>query len=167
MLIPGSRADELLLTELIFGGLFNPLTPNQCCALMSAMVFEERSNEMPRLGEELSGPLRQMQDTARRIARVSREAKLDLDEETYVDRFKPNLMDVVNAWCNGATFLQICKMTDVFEGSVIRCMRRLEEVLRQMCQAAKAIGNAELENKFSEAIRLIKRDIVFAASLYL
>ena len=28
-------------------------------------------------------------------------------------------------------------------------MRRLEELLRQMCQAAKAIGNTELENKFA------------------
>jgi len=35
-------------------------------------------------------------------------------------------------------------------GSIIRCMRRLEEVLRQMCSAAKAIGNTELENKFSQ-----------------
>lgn len=52
-------------------------------------------------------------------------------------------------------------------GSIIRCMRRLEEVLRQLCQAAKGIGNTDLENKFSEAIKLIKRDIVFAASLYL
>ena len=35
-------------------------------------------------------------------------------------------------------------------GSIIRCMRRLEEFLRQMCQAAKAIGNTDLENKFAE-----------------
>lgn len=46
-------------------------------------------------------------------------------------------------------------------------MRRLEETLRQLCQASKAIGNTDLENKFSEGIRQIKRDIVFAASLYL
>ena len=46
-------------------------------------------------------------------------------------------------------------------------MRRLEELLRQMIQAAKNIGNTELENKFSESIKLLKRDIVFAASLYL
>ncbi len=46
-------------------------------------------------------------------------------------------------------------------------MRRLEELLRQMVQAAKNIGNSELENKFAEAIKLMKRDIVFAASLYL
>ena len=31
-------------------------------------------------------------------------------------------------------------------------MRRLEELLRQMCQASKAIGNTELENKFAEGI---------------
>ena len=36
-----------------------------------------------------------------------------------------------------------------------------------MIQASKNIGNVELENKFSEAIKLMKRDIVFAASLYL
>jgi len=46
-------------------------------------------------------------------------------------------------------------------------MRRLEEVLRQLCQAAKNIGNSDLENKFDEGIKLMKRDIVFAASLYL
>lgn len=48
--------------------------------------------------EELSGPLKMMQDSARRIARVSTEAKLDLDEENYVESFKPHLMDVVHAW---------------------------------------------------------------------
>lgn len=52
-------------------------------------------------------------------------------------------------------------------GSVIRCMRRLDELMRQMCMAAKAIGSTELENKFADAITKIKRDIVFAASLYL
>ena len=58
-------------------------------------------------------------------------------------------------------------MTDVFGGSIIRCMRHLEELLRQMCQAANTIGNTELENKFAEGITKTKRDIVFAASLYL
>eukprot|EP00121_Abeoforma_whisleri_P004566 Awhi_evm1s4126 len=57
-------------------------------------------------------------------------------------------------------------MTNIFEGSIIRCMRREEELLRQMSNAAKAIGNTELENKFAEGNTKIKRDIVFAASLY-
>ncbi|XP_076658457.1 exosome RNA helicase Mtr4 [Halictus rubicundus] len=160
-------ADELLMTEMIFNGLFNALSVPQMIALISCFVCDEKSNEMPKSTEELSGPLRQMQDLARRIAKVSTEANLELAEDAYVERFKPFLMDVVYAWSKGATFLQICKMTDIFEGSIIRCMRRLEEVLRQLCQAAKNIGNTDLENKFSEAIKLIKRDIVFASSLYL
>ncbi|XP_064625845.1 exosome RNA helicase MTR4-like [Lineus longissimus] len=162
-----SSCDELLATELLFNGVFNDITPAQCCSLLSCFVFGEKANEMPKLTEELSGPLRIMRDTARRIARVSNEAKLEKDEESYLDSFKPHMMDVIHAWCKGATFLQLCRMTDVFEGSIIRCMRRLEESLRQMVQAAKGIGNTELENKFSEAITLLKKDIAFAASLYL
>uniref|UniRef100_A0A3P9N4A0 Exosome RNA helicase MTR4 n=1 Tax=Poecilia reticulata TaxID=8081 RepID=A0A3P9N4A0_POERE len=162
-----SSADELLLTEMVFNGLFNDLTVEQATALLSCFVFQENANEMPKLTEQLAAPLRQMQECAKRIAKVSADAKLEVDEETYLNQFKPHLMDVVFAWSNGATFAQICKMTDVFEGSIIRCMRRLEEVLRQMCSAAKAIGNTELENKFAEGIAKIKRDIVFAASLYL
>ncbi|XP_060927108.1 exosome RNA helicase MTR4 [Limanda limanda] len=162
-----SSADELLLTEMVFNGLFNDLTVEQAVALLSCFVFQENASEMPKLTEQLAAPLRQMQECAKRIAKVSADAKLDIDEETYMNQFKPHLMDVIFAWANGSTFAQICKMTDVFEGSIIRCMRRLEEVLRQMCSAAKAIGNTELENKFAEGITKIKRDIVFAASLYL
>uniref|UniRef100_A0A2K6LEM6 Exosome RNA helicase MTR4 n=1 Tax=Rhinopithecus bieti TaxID=61621 RepID=A0A2K6LEM6_RHIBE len=162
-----SSADELLLTEMMFNGLFNDLSAEQATALLSCFVFQENSSEMPKLTEQLAGPLRQMQECAKRIAKVSAEAKLEIDEETYLSSFKPHLMDVVYTWATGATFAHICKMTDVFEGSIIRCMRRLEELLRQMCQAAKAIGNTELENKFAEGITKIKRDIVFAASLYL
>ena len=57
-----------------------------------------------------------VQDSARRIAKVSAEAKLSVEEEDYVESFKPQMMDVVFAWANGSTFAEICKMTDVFEG---------------------------------------------------
>ncbi|XP_034129400.1 exosome RNA helicase MTR4 isoform X2 [Drosophila guanche] len=162
-----SSADELLMTEMIFNGVFNDLSAPQAVALLSCFVCDEKSQEAPKSATELSGPLRSMQDLARRIAKVSSECKLELDADSYVDKFKPFLMDVVLAWCKGSSFLAVCKMTDIFEGSIIRCMRRLEELLRQMCQASKTIGNTDLENKFSEGIRLLKRDIVFAASLYL
>ena len=33
-----------------------------------------------------------------------------------MESFKPHIMDVVFAWANGASFSQICKMTDAFEG---------------------------------------------------
>merc|ERR1740128_1211055 len=162
-----SSADELLLTEMMFNGLFNPLNPPQVAAILSCFVCSEKSTEMPKLTDTLSGPLRTMQDMARKIAKVSKEAKLELEEDEYVERFKPFMMDIVFEWTKGAAFKDIIKMTDMFEGSIIRSMRLLEELLRQMVQASKNIGNTELENKFAEAIKLLKRDIVFAASLYL
>ena len=59
------------------------------------------------------------------------------------------------------------KITDVYEGSLIRVFRRLEEALRQMAQAAKVMGNEELEKKFEDSLTKVKRDIVAAQSLYL
>ncbi|KAG5437942.1 hypothetical protein PCANB_000288 [Pneumocystis canis] len=162
-----STGDELILTEMIFNGVFNNLTSEQCAALLSCFVFQEKSEETPKFKEELASPLRMMQEIVRRIAKVSWESKLDIVEEEYINQFKPALMDVVYAWAQGKSFFQICKMTDVYEGSIIRAFRRLEELLRQMCSAAKVIGNLELETKMNNAITLIKRDIVFSASLYL
>ncbi|KHJ91159.1 DEAD/DEAH box helicase [Oesophagostomum dentatum] len=46
-------------------------------------------------------------------------------------------------------------------GSIIRCLRRLEEVLREMVNAAKSMQNQSLEEKFEEARLRIKRDIVY------
>jgi ATP-dependent RNA helicase DOB1 len=37
-----SSGDELLLTELIFNGVFNSLSPEQCASLLSCFVFTEK-----------------------------------------------------------------------------------------------------------------------------
>jgi ATP-dependent RNA helicase DOB1 len=37
-----STGDELLLTELIFNGVFNPLAPEYCAGLLSCFVFTEK-----------------------------------------------------------------------------------------------------------------------------
>jgi ATP-dependent RNA helicase DOB1 len=58
-------------------------------------------------------------------------------------------------------------MTDVFEGSLIRMFRRLEELLRQLAQGAKVMGSEALEKKFEEALAKIRRDLVSSQSLYL
>ncbi|KAH3679533.1 hypothetical protein WICPIJ_008582 [Wickerhamomyces pijperi] len=162
-----STGDELLLTELIFNGCFNDLSPEQCAALLSCFVFQERSKETPRLKPELSEPLKQLQEMALKIAKIAKECKIELVEKDYVESFRPELMECVFSWCKGATFTQICKMTDVYEGSLIRMFKRLEEMLHQVVNAAKTIGNTTLEEKMEKAIELIHRDIVGAGSLYL
>ena len=59
----------------------------------------------------------------------------------YLAGFKPQLVDLTLMWANGATFAEICKMSDTFEGSIIRCLRRLDELLKQLTDASKSIGN--------------------------
>merc|ERR1712112_499612 len=81
-----SSADELLLTEMMFNGLFNEMSPPLVAAILSCFVCGEKSSEMPKLTDALSGSLRTMQDMARRIAKVSREAKLELEEDSYVEK---------------------------------------------------------------------------------
>lgn len=162
-----SSGDELVLTEMIFNGNFNDLTPEQCAALLSCFVFDEHSKEGTVLGPHLLEPYKAMTEIATHVSQVSRTCKIDINVQEYVDKFKKQLMDVVYHWCKGASFAQICKLTDVFEGSLIRLFRRLEELLRQMMEAARIIGNSNLEEKMKKGMEMIKRDLVSAASLYL
>lgn len=160
-------ADELLVTELMFNGLFNELDHHQLVALSSCFLPLEKSNEQVHLKNELAMPLRRMQETARKIAEVQRECKLDVDTEEYVQNFRPFLMDVIYSWSKGATFAEICTLTDIFEGSIIRVARRLEEFLNQLREASRAIGDTRLEEKFAAGSESIRRGIIFANSLYL
>ncbi|KAF2223629.1 rRNA-processing arch domain-containing protein [Elsinoe ampelina] len=162
-----STGDELVLSELLFNGFFNDLSPEVCASVLSCFIFEEKSNEAPQLKEELQKAYLEVQRQARVVAKVSMESKLPVNEQEYLDSFKWQLMEVVHRWCMGGTFAEICKMTDVYEGSLIRLFRRLEELLRQVAQAAKVMGNEELEKRFDEALGKVRRDLVAAQSLYL
>lgn len=162
-----SSGDELLLTELIFNGNFNELKPEQAAALLSCFAFQERCKESPRLKPELSEPLKNLRELASKIAKIMKDSKIEIVEKDYVESFRHELMEVVYEWCRGATFTQICKMTDVYEGSLIRMFKRLEELVKELIEVANTIGNAALKDKMEAVLKLIHRDIVSAGSLYL
>ena len=54
-------------------------------------------------------------------------------------------MEVVYSWAKGSKFYQIMEMTQVFEGSMISGIWRLEEALQQLILAPKSIGETKLE----------------------
>jgi antiviral helicase SKI2 len=64
------------------------------------------------------------------------------------------------------SFSEITTLTDVPEGTIIRTIVRLDETCRDFKSAARIIGDPGLASKMEEASQLIKRDIVFASSLY-
>lgn len=103
-----STGDELMLSELLFNGFFNNLTPEQIAAIISVFVFEEKSKETPALTrDELAKPLREIQNQARTVAKVSQESKLAVNEDEYVNSFHWELMEVVYEWANGKSFFEI------------------------------------------------------------
>lgn len=55
---------------------------------------------------------------------------------------------------------------EVQEGIIVRAIQQLNEILRDIKDAARLFGDLVLKKKMEEASEAIKRDIVFAASLY-
>lgn len=162
-----TSADELMISELIFKGVLKDASVEHVVALLSCFVWQEKVKTSTKLREDLATLYSQLREMARRVGKAQLESKLSIDVEEYVNSFRPDIMEIVYAWSKGAKFSDIMKMGEVFEGSLIRAMKRLEEVLQQLILAARSIGEQDLENTFQDASTLIKRDIVFAASLYL
>jgi antiviral helicase SKI2 len=59
-------------------------------------------------------------------------------------------------------FEQITGLTDVAEGIIVRVITRLDEVCREVRDAARVIGDAELFKKMEESQIKIKRDSEFS-----
>lgn len=161
-----SAGDELVITEMIFNSNFTELSLIEMVALLSCCVCEEKTDDCV-LSEENDRIYPLLIESAERVMKVMRSCGIEVKEDDYMKRFSFTLMDVVKMWMGGRTFVEICESTSVFEGSIIRMFKRLEELLRQLSNAASVIGNNELVNLFTQGIFLIKRDIVFANSLYL
>ncbi|XP_065880793.1 DExH-box ATP-dependent RNA helicase DExH10 [Euphorbia lathyris] len=160
--------DELLVTELMFNGTFNDLDHHQVAALASCFIPVDKSNEQIHLRSELAKPLQQLQESARKIAEIQYECKLEINVDEFVEStVRPFLMDVIYSWSKGASFSDVIQMTDIFEGSIIRSARRLDEFLNQLRAAAEAVGETNLEEKFGKAGESLRRGIMFANSLYL
>ena len=75
-------------------------------------------------------------------------------------------LQAVYEWACGTPFEEICHLTDVMEGSIVRCMVRLDEICRECRDAARVMGNTHLYQQIEQASAAIKRDVIFAGSLY-
>lgn len=103
-----STGDELMLSELLFNGFFNNLSPEQVASVLSVFVFEEKTKEGATLTrDDLAGLLKEIRAQAGTVARVSKESKVAIDEDQYVQGFKWELMEVIYEWANGKSFAEI------------------------------------------------------------
>ena len=71
-------------------------------------------------------------------------------------------------WINGISFSELIKeFYTLYEGSLIRVIRRVEEFSKSFVISAQNIGDNNLQNKLEQMEDKIKRGLPFTASLYL
>ena len=167
---------ELLITELIIENFFSQMQPCEIeiISLLSAIVYQQKSNQNDENSFRVSfnnAVLDQGRDKMIQIAQqlnlVQTECQLQLsNEDDYLEQLNFGLVQVVYEWCKGVSFVQITTITDAQEGIIVRTIQRLDELCNNLKNAAKIIGDTVLESKIEQCSVLIRRDIVFAGSLY-
>ncbi|WOL15539.1 DExH-box ATP-dependent RNA helicase DExH11 [Canna indica] len=162
-----NSGEELICTECLFENQLDELEPEEAVAIMSALVFQQNKTSEPSLTPKLAQAKKRLYDTAIRLGQLQAQFKLAVDPEEYArDNLKFGLVEVVYEWAKGTPFADICELTDVPEGLIVRTIVRLDETCREFKSAASIMGNSALYKKMETASNAIKRDIVFAASLY-
>ena len=159
-------SNELILTELVFENKLTDRPPEEIAALLSCMVFQQKNCSEPELTERLKEGVEDIKITATKIGEVQVACGLLEPVGDFVESFNFGLVEVVYEWARGMPFSDITSLTDVQEGIIVRTIQRLDETLRDVKDAARVIGDPVLYQKMDAASTIIKRDIVFAASLY-
>ncbi|XP_038706766.1 DExH-box ATP-dependent RNA helicase DExH11 isoform X2 [Tripterygium wilfordii] len=163
-----NSGEELICTECLFDNQMDDLEPEEAVAIMSAFVFQQKNTSEPSLTPKLSQAKERLYNTAIRLGELQAQFNLQIDPQEYAqDNLKFGLVEVVYEWAKGTPFADICELTDVPEGLIVRTIVRLDETCREFKNAAAIIGNSALYKKMETAANAIKRDIVFAASLYI
>jgi antiviral helicase SKI2 len=132
-------------------------------------VFQEKTDVTP----NLTASLEKGRDT---IVAISEKVNIrqiqhqvilsSEDSNDFVSRPRFGLVEVVYEWARGMSFNRITNLTDVMEGTIVRVITRLDETCREVKSAAKLIGDPALYLKMQAGQEMIKRDVIFAASLY-
>ncbi|XP_042452594.1 DExH-box ATP-dependent RNA helicase DExH11-like isoform X1 [Zingiber officinale] len=162
-----NSGEELICTECLFENQLDDLEPEEAVAIMSSLVFQQNNTTEPSLTPKLAYAKKRLYDTAIRLGQLQAQFKLSIDPVEYArDNLKFGLVEVVYEWAKGTPFADICELTDVPEGLIVRTIVRLDETCREFKNAASIMGNSSLYKKMETASNAIKRDIVFAASLY-
>jgi antiviral helicase SKI2 len=127
----------------------------EVAALLSCFIFQEKTEVEPVLTPRLEEGRIAILNVAERVGRIQDYRKVGAD---YEKKLKFGLVEVVYEWAKGTTFEEITKLTDVAEGTIVRVITRLDETFREVKDAARVIGDAELFKKMEEAQIKIKRD---------
>ena len=164
---------ELFLTEIIIENVFSNMSSNEIVALLSSVVYQGKSNKDELINQKsynniiLDQGRDRMIEIAIKINRIQSECEIQVTgSDDFLEQLNFGLVEVVYEWSKGTPFAAIKHITDEQEGIIVRTIQRLDETCSNLKDAAKIIGDTVLESKMEQCSALIRRDIVFAGSLY-
>src|SRR6184192_2492287 len=166
-LVASLRHDnELLVAESVFRGLFDDLTGAEAAALCSALIEESRSGEVALAREflrkrpKLRRRLAELGGLAQTIHEAQRQRHLQMPVGVH-----GGFMPAVFRWASGEDdWLGIVE--EAFgghEGDLIRAMRRLIDLLRQLAESPEV--PVETGRLLAQVARIVDRGIVLESAL--
>lgn len=173
-----NTCESIILTELVYEQVLQSLAAADLASVLSALVFTERLEENIVPGVEeltLEAPqvvlsCKMMDGVIRGIGEVMGEFGVDGGSATEYARnhARYGFVKGVRDWAIGKTFAEVCAIYDgaVAEGTIVRTIVRLCELLRELKNVGRVIGDPALQSRAQEASDLCRRDVIFAASLY-
>ena len=122
--------NELFLAEIIFSDVLNDLTPAELASVICAVTTEDMRAEMYSglpLSQKVRKTLNKIKDVRRRVDKAQNEN--NIDDAMYINSFYCALIEM---WSNGAEWDDIIDQVEMGEGDVVRCFKRVIDVLRQL-----------------------------------
>jgi ATP-dependent RNA helicase DOB1 len=90
-----NTANELVVVELIFTGVFKTLIVEQCVALLSFMTFDEKNKDggdpTKGLKSNIMNHCSKPPEVARTVAKIQIECGVELDEEDFMAKVNPGM----------------------------------------------------------------------------
>lgn len=135
--------------------------PAEIVALLSCFVYEGRTqeDEPPLITPRLEKGKARILEIAEKLLKVyvEKQVLLTQEEEDFVESKRFALVNVVYEWANGLSFNEIMQISVEAEGTIVRVITRLDEICREVKNAALIIGDSTLHLKMAEAQERSKR----------
>lgn len=170
----GRELGSLYLTEVFVNNVLENLDPPEIAAYCSMFVQGAKAEGFYD-DEDLPDNLHEAIETSRKI--LERVFKCEIEEEIisvqgdiecmFEQQLNLGCVKSVYEWARKRDFKDILEFTSMMEGSLIRTIRSLYQLMRKILLALRIVGNTTTEEKVKEAMDLVKRDIVSAVSLYI
>lgn len=97
-----SAANELIITEMLFSGILDNLTSEEIASLCSCLVLTDFNGDAKEPTEKkLLEGFSHLKEIITKVGNIMIESKIELKLDEFVDKFKPNLMEVTLEWCRG------------------------------------------------------------------